>query len=76
MDGTSETHAPFRDARYAPRALEVERRGDVLILKNPTPLFQHRPDRHRAAVSLAVPGAAPRLAGERERRDGGQGWRR
>jgi feruloyl-CoA synthase len=37
MDGTSETHAPFRDARYAPRALEVERRGDVLVLKNPTP---------------------------------------
>jgi feruloyl-CoA synthase len=37
MDGTSETHAPFRDARYAPRALEVERRGDVLILTNPTP---------------------------------------
>jgi len=37
MDGTSETHAPFRDARYAPPALEVERRGDVLILKNPTP---------------------------------------
>lgn len=37
MDGTSETHAPFRDARYAPRALEVERRGDVLILRNPTP---------------------------------------
>ena len=37
MDGTSETHAPFRDARYAPRALDVERRGDVLILRNPTP---------------------------------------
>jgi feruloyl-CoA synthase len=37
MDGTSETHAPFRDARYAPRALEVERRGDVVILTNPTP---------------------------------------
>ncbi|SFI70493.1 feruloyl-CoA synthase [Caulobacter sp. UNC279MFTsu5.1] len=37
MDGTSETHAPFRDARYAARALEVERRGDVLILRNPTP---------------------------------------
>jgi feruloyl-CoA synthase len=37
MDGTSETHAPFRDPRYAPRALEVERRGDVLILTNPTP---------------------------------------
>ena len=37
MDGTSETQAPFRDARYAPRALEVEQRGDVLILRNPTP---------------------------------------
>src|SRR3954470_13520420 len=37
MDGTSETHAPFRDARYAPRALDVERRGDILILRNPTP---------------------------------------
>ncbi|MFZ0266619.1 feruloyl-CoA synthase [Caulobacter sp.] len=38
MDGTSETQAPFRDARYAPRALDVERRGgDVLILRNPTP---------------------------------------
>ena len=37
MDGTSETHAPFRDARYAPPALDVERRGDVLILRNPTP---------------------------------------
>ncbi len=37
MDGTSETQAPFRDARYAPPALEVERRGDVLILTNPTP---------------------------------------
>jgi feruloyl-CoA synthase len=37
MDGTSETHAPFRDARYAPPALEVERRGDVVILRNPTP---------------------------------------
>ena len=37
MDGTSETQARFRDARYAPRALEVEQRGDVLILRNPTP---------------------------------------
>lgn len=29
--------APFRDARYAPRALRVERRGDALILRNPMP---------------------------------------
>ncbi|WP_297513649.1 feruloyl-CoA synthase [uncultured Caulobacter sp.] len=37
MDGSSLTNAPFRDARYAPRALEVERRGDALILRNPMP---------------------------------------
>ena len=29
--------APFRDARYAPRALQVERRGAALILRNPMP---------------------------------------
>jgi len=29
--------APFRDARYAPRALEVERRGETLTLRNPNP---------------------------------------
>jgi feruloyl-CoA synthase len=29
--------APFRDARYAPRALEVERHGETLILRNPMP---------------------------------------
>lgn len=29
--------APFRDARYAPRALEVERQGETLILRNPMP---------------------------------------
>ncbi|MBX3479355.1 MAG: feruloyl-CoA synthase [Caulobacter sp.] len=37
MDG-SQTPAPFRDARYAPRRLEVERRDDgAVILTNPTP---------------------------------------
>jgi feruloyl-CoA synthase len=29
--------APFRDARYALRALDVERHGDTLILRNPMP---------------------------------------
>ncbi|NQE65084.1 feruloyl-CoA synthase [Caulobacter sp. RHG1] len=29
--------APFRDARYAPRALDVERQGETLILRNPMP---------------------------------------
>ncbi|MBI1405432.1 MAG: AMP-binding protein [Caulobacter sp.] len=37
MDG-SQTPAPFRDARYAPRRLEVERRDDgAIVLTNPTP---------------------------------------
>ena len=37
MDG-SQTPAPFRDARYAPRRLDVERRGDgTIVLTNPTP---------------------------------------
>lgn len=37
MDGSTLTAAPFRDARYAPRALEVERQGETLILRNPMP---------------------------------------
>lgn len=37
MDGSTPSTAPFRDARYAPRALEVERRGETLILRNPMP---------------------------------------
>jgi feruloyl-CoA synthase len=37
MDGSTPNPAPFRDARYAPRALEVEQRGEALILRNPMP---------------------------------------
>ena len=37
MDGSTLNTAPFRDARYAPRALEVERHGETLILRNPMP---------------------------------------
>ncbi len=41
MDGSPLDTAPFRDARYAPRALEVERlqgeEGETLILRNPMP---------------------------------------
>lgn len=37
-DGAPGLNAPFRDARYAPRRLEVERRGDgAIVLFNPTP---------------------------------------
>ncbi|WP_029908547.1 feruloyl-CoA synthase [Caulobacter sp. UNC358MFTsu5.1] len=74
MDGTSETHAPFRDARYAPPALEVERRGDVLILKNPTPYS-------RTVQTVTAPLArwasqAPHRVWLAERPGpGAQGWR-
>ncbi|HEX6866004.1 MAG TPA: feruloyl-CoA synthase, partial [Caulobacteraceae bacterium] len=38
-DGETALNAPFRDARYAPRALEVERRDDgEIVLFNPTPV--------------------------------------
>jgi feruloyl-CoA synthase len=37
MDGSSLDTTPFRDARYAPRALDVERHGETLILRNPMP---------------------------------------
>jgi len=37
MDGSTLDTAPFRDARYAPRALRVETHGDTLILRNPMP---------------------------------------
>ncbi len=38
-DGEPAQTAPFRDARYAPRALEVERReGGEIVLFNPTPV--------------------------------------
>jgi len=37
MDGSSPQTAPFRDSRYAPRDLVVERHGDTLILRNPRP---------------------------------------
>ena len=39
MDDASLSTAPFRDARYAPRRLEIERRADgALVLANPTPV--------------------------------------
>ncbi len=37
MTGSSASPAPFRDARYASRTLEVEQRGEALILRNSMP---------------------------------------
>jgi feruloyl-CoA synthase len=75
MDGTSETHAPFRDARYAPRALEVERRGDVLILKNPTP-YSSTVQTVTAPLFRWSSQAPHRVwLAERPEAGGGEGWR-
>lgn len=64
--------APFRDPRYAPRRLEVERRGDgVLILANPTP-FSHRFQTALDALDHWREAAADRVwLAERA----GEGWR-
>ncbi|NGM51442.1 feruloyl-CoA synthase [Caulobacter sp. 602-2] len=65
--------APFRDARYAPRALEVERRGDALILRNPMPYS-------KAVRTVTAPlarwaGQAPDRVWLAERIEGQDGWR-
>lgn len=66
------TAAPFRDPRYAPRALEVERRANgEIILTNTTPYSEQ----HRTMVS-----ALERWAGEAPSRvwlaeRSGDGWR-
>ena len=73
MDGTSETHAPFRDARYAPPALDVERRGDVLILRNPTP-YSKTVQTTVAPLSRWA-AQAPNRVWLAERGEGGEGWR-
>ncbi len=75
MDGTSETHAPFRDARYAPRALEVEGRGDVLILRNPTP-YSNTIQTVTAPLARWAGQQPNRIwLAERAHADGGEGWR-
>ncbi|WP_419318969.1 feruloyl-CoA synthase [Caulobacter sp. ErkDOM-E] len=75
MDGSSAATAPFRDARYAPRALEFEQRGVALILRNPMPYSD-------AVQTVTAPLArwsveAPDRVWLAERANGGEGegWR-
>jgi feruloyl-CoA synthase len=64
--------APFRDPRYAPRRLEVERRaGGEMVLTNPTP-FSSRFQTMTAALEHWA-AAAPDRAWLAER--SGDGWR-
>lgn len=71
MDSPADT--PFRDARYAPRALEVERRGEALILRNPMPWS----DAVRTTTAPLARWArqAPGRVWLAERIDGAEGWR-
>jgi len=73
MDGSTLDTAPFRDTRYAPRALEVERSADGLVLRNPTPYS----DAVRTTTEpLAIwAGRAPDRVWLAERIAGQAGWR-
>ncbi|NBB14466.1 AMP-binding protein [Caulobacter sp. SLTY] len=71
MDG-SQTPAPFRDARYAPRRLDVERRDDgSIVLTNPTPWSDRFLTTYAALDHWAA--AAPDRVWLAER--DGEGWR-
>ncbi len=65
--------APFRDARYAPRALEVEQAGEALILRNPNPYS----DAVRTTTEPLARWAkeAPDRVWLAERVPGADGWR-
>lgn len=65
------TDAPFRDARYAPRALEVEHRGDTLILRNPMPYAATMRTTAAPLARWAVEAPDRAWLAERD----GEGWR-
>ncbi|PXA92706.1 feruloyl-CoA synthase, partial [Caulobacter sp. D4A] len=65
--------APFRDARYAPRALEVEHRGQALILRNPMPYSDAV--RTTTAPLARWAAEAPNRVWLAERIEGQDGWR-
>ncbi|HYE45003.1 MAG TPA: feruloyl-CoA synthase [Caulobacter sp.] len=71
MDG-SQTPAPFRDARYAPRRLEVERRDDgTIVLTNPTPWSDRFQTTYAALDHWAAEAPDRVWLAERD----GEGWR-
>ena len=64
--------APFRDARYAPRRLEVEHRADgELVLTNPTPYSKQFPTMTAALAHWALKTPDHVWLAERS----GNGWR-
>lgn len=73
MDGNAAlSTAPFRDARYAPRRLDVERRPDgSLVLANPTPVAATFETMQDALVHWAARSPDRVWLAERA----GEGWR-
>jgi feruloyl-CoA synthase len=71
MDGSTLNTAPFRDARYAPRALEVERHGETLILRNPMPYSSAVRTTTEPLARWAIEAPDRVWLAERE----GEGWR-
>ena len=64
--------APFRDPRYAPRRLEVDRRpGGEIVLTNPTPFFQGFTTSNQALDRWAAEAPSRTWLAERS----GAGWR-
>lgn len=75
MDGSTPNTAPFRDARYAPRALEVERRGETLILRNPMPYSDAVRTTIQPLARWAIEAADRVWLAERANGEQGEGWR-
>ena len=67
--------APFRDARYAPRALEVEQHGQTLILRNPMPYSDAVRTVTEPLARWAVEAPDRVWLAERANGEQGEGWR-
>jgi len=75
MDGSSPATAPFRDARYAERALDIEQRGDALILRNPM-VYSDAVQTVTAPLARWAVEAPDRVwLAERANGGAGEGWR-
>lgn len=75
MDGSTPNTAPFRDARYAPRALEVERQGETLILRNPMPYSDAVRTVTEPLARWAIEAADRVWLAERANGENAEGWR-
>jgi feruloyl-CoA synthase len=80
MDGSTPNTAPFRDARYAPRALEVERiqghEGETLILRNPMAYSEAVRTTTQPLARWAAEAPDRVWLAERANGQGGDDWRR